>query len=65
MAGQDSSRYQPVRGLPSYLLSCNDADLSTDSDGASRIFAASTCSGRLAKTASLHSYHTCHVLFLT
>ena len=44
MAGQNSSRYQPGRGLPPYLLSRNDADSSTDSDGASRIFAASNCS---------------------
>ncbi|CAF2613025.1 unnamed protein product [Rotaria sp. Silwood2] len=41
MAGQDA---QPGRGLPPYLLSRNYADSSTDSDGASRIFAASSCS---------------------
>ncbi|CAF4225837.1 unnamed protein product [Rotaria magnacalcarata] len=44
MAGKDSSRYQPGLGLPPYLLSRNYADSSTDSDGASRIFAASNCS---------------------
>ncbi|CAF1620938.1 unnamed protein product [Adineta ricciae] len=44
MAGQDASRYQPGRGLPPYLLSRNYADSSTDSDGASRIFAESSCS---------------------
>ena len=44
MAGQDASRYQPGRGLPPYLLSRNYAASSTDSDGASRIFAASSCS---------------------
>ena len=44
MAGQDASRYQPGRGLPPYLLSRNYADSSTDSDGASRIFATSSCS---------------------
>lgn len=41
MDGQDTYRYQPGRGLPTYLLSRNYADSSTDSDGASRIFAAS------------------------
>ncbi|CAF1386903.1 unnamed protein product, partial [Rotaria magnacalcarata] len=44
MAGKDSSRYHPGLGLPPYLLSRNYADSSTDSDGASRIFAASNCS---------------------
>ena len=44
MAGQDASRYQRGRGLPPYLLSRNYADSSTDSDGASRIFATSSCS---------------------
>ena len=44
MAGQDASRYQPSRGLPPYLLSRNYADSSTDNDGASKIFAASSCS---------------------
>lgn len=44
MAGQDSSYYQPGRGLPPYLLSRNYADSGTDSDGASRIFAESSCS---------------------
>ena len=44
MVGQDVSRYQPGRGLPPYLLSRNYADSSTDSDRASRIFAASSCS---------------------
>ena len=44
MAGQDASRYQSGRGLLPYLLSRNYEDSSTDSDGASRIFAASICS---------------------
>ena len=44
MDGQDIYRYQPGRGLPTYLLSRNYADSSTDSDGASQIFAASSCS---------------------
>ncbi|CAF3400185.1 unnamed protein product [Rotaria sp. Silwood2] len=44
MDGQDINRYQPGRGLPTYLLSRNYAGSSTDSDGASRIFAASSCS---------------------
>ena len=44
MDGQDTYRYQPGRGLPTYLLSRNYADSSTDSDGASQIFAASSCS---------------------
>ena len=44
MAGQDASRYQLGRGLPPYLLSRNYADSSTDSAGASRIFATSSCS---------------------
>ena len=44
MVGQGASRYQSGRGLPSYLLSRNYADSSTDSDGALRIFVASSCS---------------------
>ena len=42
--GQDVSLYQSGRSLPTYLLSRNYPDSSTDNDGASRIFAASTCS---------------------
>ena len=41
MDGQDTYRYQSGRGLPTYLLPRNYADSSTDSNGASRIFAAS------------------------
>ena len=41
MDDQDTHRYQPGRGLPTYLLSRNYADSSTDSDGASQSFAAS------------------------
>ncbi|CAF3012691.1 unnamed protein product [Rotaria sp. Silwood2] len=44
MDGQDIHRYQPGRGLPTYLLSRNYADSSTDNGGASRIRAASRCS---------------------
>lgn len=42
MAGQDHSNYRPGRGLPHYLLSRNYETSSTDSDGASRIFASSS-----------------------
>ena len=44
MAGQDDSHYRPGRGLPHYLLSRNYDTSSTDSDGASRIFASSSAS---------------------
>ena len=38
------SHYYPGRGLPPYLLSRNYETSSTDSNGASRIFASSSCS---------------------
>ena len=44
MDNQDTYRYQSGRGLPTYLLSRKCADSSTDSDEASRIFAASASS---------------------
>ena len=41
MDDQDTRRYQPGRGLPTYLLSRNYANSSTDSDDVSQSFAAS------------------------
>ena len=41
---RNMSHYHPGRGLPPYLLSRNYETSSTDSDGASRIFASSNCS---------------------
>ena len=68
MDGRDISGYKPGRGLPSYLLTRNYGDSSTDSDGASRIFATSSYSNtpdensessfvlQISRTFSLHEY---------
>lgn len=56
MDNQDASRYQPGLGLPTYLLSRNYADSSTDSDGASRIFAASSDSMTSDKDSDCSSF---------
>ena len=64
MAGHDASRYQPGRGLPPYLLPRNYADSSTDSDGSSKIFAASSCSMTSGKDSDYSSVsHMSHTFF--
>ena len=44
IADKNMSHYNPGRNLPPYLLSRNYETSSTDTDGASRIFASSSCS---------------------
>jgi hypothetical protein len=46
MTEKEASGYQPGQGLPPYLISRNYEDSSTESDGALRIFASTSCSTR-------------------